>query len=74
MKTNVIILRRCFPAAALPLFILAGNLSACKPTEPVNPKPGNVYIVSPIAADTIVHQPDEPRPTKPIQNPEPEQL
>lgn len=75
MKTNRPIFHHYFTAAAL-LLTLAGSLSACESTKPVNPKPGDVHIMSPIAADTIVVQPDDPRPTpiKPIHDPKPEKL
>ena len=75
MKTNKPIIRHYFTSAAL-LLTLTGGLSACKQTEPVNPKPGDIHMLSPIAADTIVVQPDNPRPTpiKPIHDPEPAQL
>ena len=75
MKTNRLLLGHYFTAAAL-LLTLAGSLSACESTKPINPKLGDVHIMSPIVADTILVQPDDPRPTpiKPIHDPKPEEL
>ena len=74
MKTNAPIVRHCFSAALL--LTLAGCLSACESTPPVNPEPVIIQPLPNIVFDTLMVRPYEPEttPIKPIHDPEPAQL